>query len=347
MTKSRYLFITPPLDGPPTGGTLYDARLLAALVATGGASVERHGIEDGRRALAGGRPGAYWVDSLFLDEFAALASTAKSGQSLGLLCHYLPSLVARGDAWRPADSTPVETAALRAASGIVVPSAWLGGVLESAGVAKSRIYVVEPGIEEAPVTASVEIQGAPEAAVPLAALLVANLVPGKGIAPFLEALATELGSAPPAFVLVVVGSLEQDPEYAAACRAVASSHPSLRGSVVFASAFPPAGVLRALAQAHVFVSASRTETYGMALAEARALGVPILARRGGNVGAHVDLAAGGELFGDDRALAAGLVRLSQDGAELARRRALAAAGSRHRAWEDAALDFLRATPSVS
>jgi glycosyltransferase involved in cell wall biosynthesis len=217
-------------------------------------------------------------------------------------------------------------------------------VIESVGVQKSRIHVVEPGVEGELPTVAREFARATVA--PLAALLVGNVVPGKGIAPFLEALATELGAVPPAFVLVIVGSLEQDPEYAALCRRVVRAHPALQGAVVFASILGPAQVLRAIAQADVFVSASRMESYGMALAEARALGLPLVARRGGNVEAHVEAASGGELFRDDQALAAGLVRLSRDRAELERRRALALSGVRRRAWKDAALDFLRATSSV-
>jgi glycosyltransferase involved in cell wall biosynthesis len=336
VTEQRHLFITPPMDGPPTGGTIYDARLMAAL-RDGGTSSERLDVDGGRRALASGHPGAFWVDSLYLDLLPALARAAISGQSVGLIAHYLPSLVARGEAWTPADLTFAETAALHAATAIVVPSPWLADVLESAGVAGDRVRVVEPGVEGAGAIAF-----GPESPrdAPLAALLVANVVPGKGIAPFLEALAACLGPGPSGFVLVVVGSLEQDPAYAAECRAVVRSCPSLEGSICFASALPHAEVFRALGQSHVLVSASRMESYGMALAEARALGVPILARRGGNVSAHVELAAGGELFDDDAALGAALVRLSRDRDELARRRSLALAKIRRRTWSEAARSFL-------
>jgi glycosyltransferase involved in cell wall biosynthesis len=342
VTASEHVFITPPFDGPPTGGTLYDARLVAALVCAGASVTCCRGLEDGSRALREGRPGAFWVDSLFLDEFAGLANSATPRQSLGLLGHYLPSLVARGDAWRPSDLTRSEAASLHAANRIVVPSPWLAGVFESAGVEKSRIFAVEPGVPEDTPTAAVLTR---EAA-PFTALLVGNVVPGKGVAPFLEALAAEVGSVPAPFTLVIVGSLEQDPDYAARCRATVRMHPSLQGAVVFASSMPPAEALRAIAQAHVFVSASHMESYGMALAEARAIGVPILARRGGNTSAHVEASAGGELFEDERALAAGLVRLSRDGDALGQRRALALGGVRRRTWKDAAFHFLRVTSSM-
>src|SRR5581483_1295382 len=98
-----------------------------------------------------------------------------------------------------------------------------------------------------------------------------------------------------------------------------------------------------LAAADVLVSASRMESFGMALAEARALGVPILARAGGNAASLVDFASGGELCSDDAQLAHALVALAQDRDEL---RARAARAARHRlvrSWHDAAAEFVAAT----
>jgi glycosyltransferase involved in cell wall biosynthesis len=87
------------------------------------------------------------------------------------------------------------------------------------------------------------------------------------------------------------------------------------------------------------------ESFGLALAEARALGVPIVARAGGNAAAHVDAAAGGRLVGDDAALAAECALLARDPAERQARRAAAQAArsrSRSRSWADAARDLLTA-----
>jgi glycosyltransferase involved in cell wall biosynthesis len=82
------------------------------------------------------------------------------------------------------------------------------------------------------------------------------------------------------------------------------------------------------------------ETYGMALAEARTLGLPILAHAGGNVGAHVTSGAGGELVASHEELAAAFLSLCRDPHEhharlrLARAHALPA-----RAWSQAAAEF--------
>jgi glycosyltransferase involved in cell wall biosynthesis len=90
----------------------------------------------------------------------------------------------------------------------------------------------------------------------------------------------------------------------------------------------------------VLVSSSSMETYGMALAEARALGLPIVATRGGNVESLVDPRAGGAVFDDTDAVAEELVRLAKDSDELERRRRLAAEMRLVRSWDEAAADFL-------
>src|SRR5690606_33710116 len=83
--------------------------------------------------------------------------------------------------------------------------------------------------------------------------------------------------------------------------------------------------IEALLDADVLLSASRMESYGMALAEARACGRPILARPGGNVAALVDPAWGGALVPHAAAVAESCVALARDRVELEARQ--------RRAWE--------------
>jgi glycosyltransferase involved in cell wall biosynthesis len=100
-------------------------------------------------------------------------------------------------------------------------------------------------------------------------------------------------------------------------------------------------VLDSIRARDLLISASRMESYGMALAEARAAGTPILARSGGNAAAHVGANTGGELFADDAALAKAVVRLAREPGELRRRAVLARGARTARTWGDAASDFIR------
>ena len=187
----------------------------------------------------------------------------------------------------------------------VVPSPFLRGVLVRLGVAAERIGIVEPGAEG-------EL-GAREPADRLRVVLVGNVTEGKGVLDLVEALRGVEGVS-----LRVVGSTTADVEYAERVRAAADGM-----DVELVGAVPHQRCLSLIAESDVLVSASRMESYGMAIADARACGVPVLAMRGGNVGNMVDVDSGGELVSDEEELAAALRRLAVDSDEVERRVALA------------------------
>lgn len=295
-------FVVPEPAAEITGGNLYNRGLIAA-VRQAGVDV-RVMDRDGERGRE--RQGELClVDSLYLADLPRFAPC-------WLLAHYLPALVeGRGTL------SAVERAALLAAEGVVVPSAFMADALARLAPEPRPFEVVAPGLE----------LDHPEAARVSRAVLVANLVPGKGVLELLRALGSRR------LPLAVIGALDHDPAYVAACRAAAPwvdflgpcSHPE---------------TLAAVAASDFLISASRMESFGFALAEGRALGVPIVALARGNAGAHVEEAAGGRLVASHEALADECVRLAEDEAELERRRSAARARrSPPRAWADAARDF--------
>jgi len=333
---TRIALVAPPFDGPPTGGTLYGARLAAALCRRG-VLCERLGVDEARSRLASGDDGAFFVDSLHLDDMPALARAANGSRKPTLLVHYLPSLVEKGDMFEPSCLSAIERAALDAADRLIAPSQWMASLLLSTGVSDDRVAVVEPGVE---VARSSQRLASRERS-PLAVVLVGNLVSGKGILPFLRALGELLSADVPPIRLTIAGDPSRDAPYASECRGVVQQSAALREIVRFTTP-SHAEALAAIAASDVFVSASRMESYGMALAEARAAGVPIVARAGGNVAAHVDPASGGELVPDVPSLGSALVRLAQHPAELARRRSRAERAVHRRSWDEAAGEFLLA-----
>lgn len=281
-----------------SGGNVYNLGLLAALRAAG---VDARVL--GRDAARPG--GVCLVDSLYLDVLPRFAPCV-------LLAHYLPSLV---DGTAP---TEPERAALEAAAGFVVPSPFMAAAL-APWSSRRPTWVVAPAVERAP-------SGVARRAG--RAVMVANVVQGKGVLELVRALRGRT------FSLAVVGSLDAEPSYAAACRAGAG--------VELLGPLPHDETLALVAGSDFVVSASRMESFGLALAEARAMGVPIVARRGGNVEAHVHADAGGELVDDDDALADACVRLAADPVELERRRRAARAHvPPARSWADAARELLQ------
>ncbi|MBX3186572.1 MAG: glycosyltransferase family 4 protein [Labilithrix sp.] len=299
------LFVVPDPKTKISGGNLYNAGLITALCAAG---VDVRVIDrDGARDVARDDE-LCLVDSLYLAELPRFAPC-------WLLAHYLPALVEGRE--RLSD---VERTALLAAEGIVVPSAFMADAFARLAPEPRPVAVVTPGLELAHDAAA----RAPRAVV------VANLVPGKGVLELLRSLGTRR------LPLAVVGALDRDPVYASACRAAAPW-------VDFLGERTHAETLATIAASDFLISSSRMESFGLALAEARALGVPIVALDRGNARAHVDEASGGRLVGSDEALADACVRLAQDPSELdRRRRAARAQRAAPRTWADAARDFAAA-----
>lgn len=279
--------------------------------------------------------GLVWVDSMYLELVPGLREQLSERARLGLLLHYLPTLVTRGAPVTAAQLSRVEREALEHAELALVTSPFMQNVLASLGFAGS-LGCVEPGCE-------LEPSGTlPAASSGVRALLLSHVVSGKGIEPLLAALARMLAPTDP-FSLRVVGDVEAEPAYALRCQALVAQNPELRARVTFAYALADAGVQAELCKSNLLLSASVMESYGMALAEGRRVGLPLLARAGGNVSAHVRAEAGGELVADAEALARACVRLCRDPAEHSRR--LTAARNHipaRRSWRDAARELASA-----
>jgi glycosyltransferase involved in cell wall biosynthesis len=177
---------------------------------------------------------------------------------------------------------------------------------------------------------------------PLDALLVANVIPRKGVLPLLEALAAS-ADAPP-FSLRIVGRHDMDPAYAAACRSVVGRSPSLSERVRFDGAVPHERMAALYHSADVLVSASAMETFGMAIHEARARGLPVIAVQGGYSLRHFEDGENGLACSSAFEAATELVALARDELRMALlfARAQATRASSERSWADEARQFLDA-----
>ncbi|HEY6556703.1 MAG TPA: glycosyltransferase family 4 protein [Polyangiaceae bacterium] len=330
---SPHWFIVPALRGALSGGTLYNRGLLGALDRRR-LVFQRVDLERGRAILKRGTPGTYWVDSLYLDAFSELLRARGARQQLGVLLHYLPTLVAHGDAATTADLSAAERCALAEADVLLVPSRTLRDAASRFGAERQRILVVEPGRPRVRAASpEPELHG-------VLAVMIGNVVPGKGVHALLVELARELQDRD-ALRLCVVGGTTRDPPYARRCLDAVENSPLLRARVSFRGELAPPEAVRAMATGNAFVSASVQESYGMALAEARTAGVPLLAHAGGHSAAHVDPDAGGELVSTHTALARACIRLARDPAEHARRieRALSQRYA-PRSWRTVAGEFM-------
>jgi glycosyltransferase involved in cell wall biosynthesis len=333
MTRARreeHLFVVPPAGAPPTGGNLYNDGLLAALASRGFPCARRDSAE-----LLGGAPMPHeraWIDSLYLGQLTALRARLARAVRLGLLLHALPSTLARAAGASDRALRAHERELLAGFDCALVTSATTARALHELAPHVAT-WLLEPAISRAP-------SGQRDMHDNVCALVIANLTPNKGVLPWLEALAARV-RAEDVFTLRCVGRSDLDPAYAAACRRAVAETPALAARVTLSGPKTPPEVVAELARAHVLVSASRFESFGMAIADARASGVVVLAHAGGHVAELVDSEAGGALFVDDGALADAFLACVRDRARLTERLALAAARAlAARSWDDVACAFL-------
>jgi glycosyltransferase involved in cell wall biosynthesis len=330
----KYRFVVPELAGPSTGGTVFNRELVKALTAAGTPHdvLER---ADAEYALAGAEPGLYLLDTLFLGSLPRLARLSGRGRPLVLVAHYLPALVRYGTNVKPSDLSADETLALSHLAGCIAPSAFMRETIERLCTSPRPVVTVEPG------RLATGLAPLPPPSETLRVVVVAHLVPGKGVDRLLSAFATKLEPSDRVSV-TVVGSLTQDSAHAAACRVFATA-PALRARVTLLGELQPDAVNQHIAESDLVLSASSMESFGIVLAEARTLGVPIIARAGGNVANLVSAESGGELVADAAGVAAACVALARNPAELATRRVRAREHALPpRSWRDTAIDFERA-----
>lgn len=308
---ARLCFVVPALDGPVSGGTLYNRELCAAL-AERGCQVTVCSPNDSRLDLLLAAAQHAFVDTLYLDHLPELSRRAR--RSPFLLTHYLPALVRAGRPISRLELSRQEARALEVAGGFLVTSDFMREAIEPLVAPKQGIFVVPPGSR-----ASLSRPRPRAIGAPLRALVIANVLPGKRIAPLLEALSRALHEQD-RLELSIVGRLDADCEYAARCAGLVMALPGLSARVQFRGALSHEQVLSALTDADLLLSASAMESYGMALADARVSGVPIVTCAGGYSAAHVDGLSGGQVVASTAELAAACLALVRDPIALAERR---------------------------
>ncbi|MFF4761507.1 glycosyltransferase family 4 protein [Streptomyces sp. NPDC001292] len=194
-----------------------------------------------------------------------------------------------------------EREVLRAVSAVVATSDWaVRRLVSHHGLAPDRVHVATPGADIAPL--------APGTDGVSRLLCVASVTPRKGQHRLVEALAavTDLP-----WSCTCVGALTQDPAYVDRLRGLIAEY-GLQDRFHLVGPRAGAELDASYAAADLMVLASYAETYGMAVTEALARGVPVLATDVGGVGEAVGRAPDGGVPGilvppeDTAALAAEL-----------------------------------------
>nr|WP_246728999.1 glycosyltransferase family 4 protein [Methylosinus sp. RM1] len=277
-----------------TGGYGYDRRLLAEFA--------RRGVAAVHLALPGGFPhptaaeeaavAEIFERELTVDDVAlidglaygALSETAIAAIAAPIvaLCHHPLCLEAGLSPARAAALRESERRALALAAHVIATSPHTGETLiRNFGAPERKVTIARPGTD--PAARARGSGGAP------ALLAVGSLIPRKGFDVLVEALS---GLADLDWRLAIVGGAGHSPRTAADLARLIEAK-GLYTRVALVGELSGEALEAAYRGADVFVSSSLHEGYGMALAEALARGLPIVAATGG---------AAGETIADSAAL---------------------------------------------
>jgi glycosyltransferase involved in cell wall biosynthesis len=270
----------------PSGGNLYDARLVAGLQESGWTVVVHE--------VPGGWPTAgAAVGSAVATELAALDSGSlvvvdgllATAAAIALL-HEAERLHEVALVHMPGPPGGPPAAVLHAARVIVVTSQWTGRMLrEQHGLSAADVVVAPPGAQLAPLSQGTADENA--------LVCVASVTPTKGHDVLFTALSMLAGRA---WTCTCVGAVDIAPDFVAAQRSLLADN-GIGERVTFTGPLRGAELERAYDHADVLVLASRQEGYGMVVTEALAHGLPVVATAVGGVEEALGRTADGRVAG--------------------------------------------------
>jgi glycosyltransferase involved in cell wall biosynthesis len=290
----QVVFAVPGDLSTPTGGYVYDRRIVAELPKSGwqvdvvdiGTSFPRASVGElatahlQLAALPAGR--LIVVDGLAFGVMTDTAETLRRTHKLVALVHHPLALETGLPEWEAAAFRTSERQALSFVHRVVTTSATTARLLmQDFGVAEERISVVLPGNDRVAIT---ERAGGD----PVNLLAVGSIVPRKGYDLLIAALG-QIADLP--WRLVIAGDPSRSPAAAAALdEQIATLH--LEDRVELVGVVSAARLESLYADSDLFVLPSRYEGYGMAYTEAIAHGLPVVGTTAGAIPEAVPHCAG-------------------------------------------------------
>jgi glycosyltransferase involved in cell wall biosynthesis len=293
------VLLTPRPRNGTSGGHRYNDRLLAAAASSGFTMRTAPA-----RLLRLPAADIAVVDSLEAWKLAIALGRRRRPRAIALV-HQQPGGV-DGARWRRRIRRVLDLATYRRCDLVVAAGVAVADTLRAEGISPTRVEVIPPGRDLPPSTHHPPLRAGRR----IGALDVANWSPNKGIIELVNAVAL----LPHDDVqLHLAGQTDNDRDYEAAVTA-RLRQPDLEGRVVVHGAIDQTDVAALCAAADVFVFPSHVEAYGSAVAEALAVGLPVVGWRTPFMSALVDDRVEGLLVpaGDIAGLADAIHRLAID-----------------------------------
>jgi glycosyltransferase involved in cell wall biosynthesis len=260
MTRRKIAIVQAAPGSTPSGGNVFNRELFEHARRAGWPLA----LVDLPHASAPSQWDLLVWDSLLMDRVQRLAH-----ERIGLLLHYLPSLQPGLGRARASLLHAQEDRAALLADFCIVTGREMAAVIAARWPGK-RLFVCEPGVG-----AGFVRRASRSACEGISLLTVANLLPAKGHEEALEVLARH--KAQP-WRWHLVGDAGGDSETARRLR-VEAERRGLSERIAFHGALSQLQVAARMAAADLLLQPSLFESYGMALAEAAAIGLPALAFR--------------------------------------------------------------------
>lgn len=344
-------FVVPGALDQPTGGYVYDRRIVRELRRLG-AEVRVHELggafpdadavsrtEAGRLQERIDADATLVIDGLALPAFDDLITALAKRATVVALVHHPLSLERRLPPAARAEMEAREAQILRHCRAVIVTSQATRVDVAALGIRQSRIFVVEPATD--PVHRERAARDY-HPGKPLNLLCVGAVIERKGHCVLVEALA---GLHDLRWRLDCVGSLDRD-EAAVARLRVLIDEAGLAERISIHGEVGGSELAGFYAEADLFVLASWHEGYGMALAEAMSYGVPVVSTSAGAIPRTVPAEAGLLVPPGDAGALGEAVRKVVIDSGLRRRMAKAAFGTDRRGWSQAGREFLDALETV-
>jgi len=277
---ARFELLHPPLDRP-CGGNVYDRCLLDAAARCGFPLSSVVVDADDRREIEARfheRSSAFRIwDGLLLEGLAQRHALGRAERAVlrAVLLHWLPSCDPTLEAGERARRESIERAIVDCAALVVVPGHHMQRTLQRRHP-RHAIARCEPALRE-PFLAPMRAQ-ADRTTQRVELLTVSNLLPAKGLLELLPVLASLVALD---WRWHLVGDPEADPACARRLDETARRL-GLSGRIVRHGALGAEDVAERMDRAGLFVFPSRFESYGIALAEAAARALPVVAFRAGD-----------------------------------------------------------------
>ena len=341
-TNTPIYFVLPEEKEKISGGNIYNQYFIEAVQRQYQPVYSIH-FDEYSQAIHENREGMYWVDSLLLDRMKPLLPIHAPKTQSAFILHLLPSLFPPPKHTSQDIFENHEKEILQYFKAFLVTSKFSKDYLLKRGFTAEPIIVAPPALCLKSLQKRRELQG-------IQALIVSNIIPMKGILEFVKSLkkrGQKIENQP--FRLNIVGRTDMNEEYAHACMEVVAHSPILKNTVTFTGPIPHQEMHNYYYQSNLFISPSAMETFGMALQEAKAFHLPILARKGGFIQDHIEQGINGYSFSSVGALTDYLLYLLDYPEAFARLQNAAHQYSEtleDYSWEDAASIFLAGINSL-